>query len=186
VVALFAAPLWLHLSGAIVPFWASAVVLGAVSALAIHQQAQDRPQASAITLLLGMAVLLLPMTLGVMPALEEVKVSPALAKAIKQQTAKEVPIATFGYDEPTLYFYVGRKVESLAGGEAVIQWAKQPEPGVLVITTTALAEIEGRSGPLGLAEIASKEGWNYSKGKPLRVVALLRGRTQVGSLKSDG
>jgi 4-amino-4-deoxy-L-arabinose transferase-like glycosyltransferase len=176
VIGFLLAPLWLHLSGAIVPFWASAIVLGAVAVLAMRQQLQDRPQASAITLLVGMIVLLLLVMLGVMPALERVKVSPALAQAVKQQTAKEVPVATFGYDEPTLYFYVGRKVESLAGEEAVIQWSKQPGPGVLVITTTALAEIERRGGPLGLTEIASKEGLNYSKGKALKVAAMLRGR----------
>jgi 4-amino-4-deoxy-L-arabinose transferase-like glycosyltransferase len=174
VIGFLVAPLWLHLPGAIVPFWTAAVVLAAVSVLAMRQQLQNRPQASAITLLIGMAVLLLPVMLGVMPALEKVKVAPALAQAVRQQTAKEVPVATFGYDEPTLYFYIGRQIESLGSEEAVIQWAKQPQPGVLVITKAALAAIEGRSGSLGLAELASKEGLNYAKGKPLEVAAMLR------------
>jgi len=174
VLGFFAAPLWLHLPGAIVPFWVAAGVLLAVSVLAIRQQLQDRPQASAITLLIGMAILLLPVMLGIMPALEKVKVSPALAQAIRPQTAKEVPVATFGYGEPTLNFYIGRQIEPLADEEAVIKWAGQPQPGVLIITKAALAEIERRGGSLGLAEIASKEGLNYSKGKALEVAALLR------------
>jgi 4-amino-4-deoxy-L-arabinose transferase-like glycosyltransferase len=174
VIGFFVAPLWLHLPRAIVPFWTSAAILLAMSVLAMRQQLQNRPQASAVTLLLGMAALLPPVTLGVMPAIERIKISPALAQAIKQQTATELPVATFGYDEPTLYFYVGRQVESLAGEEAVIQWAKRPQPGVLIITTTALAEIERRGGPLGLTEIASEVGLNFAKGKKLEVAALLR------------
>jgi 4-amino-4-deoxy-L-arabinose transferase-like glycosyltransferase len=174
VVTLFAAPLWLHLPGAIVPFWAAAAVLLAVSVLAMRQQLQDRPQASAITLLIGMGVLLLPTTLGVMPALERTKVSPALAQAITQRTDQNVPVATFGYGEPTLNFYVGRRIEPLADQEAVARWAGRPQPGVLIISKDALAEVERRHGSLGLTEIASKRGLNYAKGKALEVAALLR------------
>jgi hypothetical protein len=157
-----------------VPFWAAAAVLLAVSVLAMRQQLQDRPQASAITLLIGMGVLLLPTTLGVMPALERTKVSPALAQAITQRTDQNVPVATFGYGEPTLNFYVGRRIEPLADQEAVARWAGRPQPGVLIISKDALAEVERRHGSLGLTEIASKRGLNYAKGKALEVAALLR------------
>jgi 4-amino-4-deoxy-L-arabinose transferase-like glycosyltransferase len=174
VIAFIAAPWWLHLPGAIVPFWAAAALLLAMSVLATRQQLQDRPQASAITLLAGMGVLLFPTMLGVMPALENVKVSPALAQAVRQQTAPDVPVATFGYGEPTLNFYVGRRIEPLADLKAVARWAGQPQPGVLIISNDALAVIAGRHGSLGLTEIASKRGLNYSKGKALEVAALLR------------
>ncbi len=174
VIALVAAPSWLHLSGAIVPFWAAAVVLVVVSVLAMRQQLQNRPQASAVTLLAGMLVLLVPVTLGVLPALEKTKVSPALAQAITQKTAPDVPVVTYGYGEPTLNFYLGRRIEPLAHEQAVVQWAQQWQPGVLVITKPLLGEIERRNGPLGLVEIASQGGLNYAKGKPLEVTALLR------------
>jgi 4-amino-4-deoxy-L-arabinose transferase-like glycosyltransferase len=174
VIVLFAAPLWLHLPGAIVPFGAAAVVLLAVSVLAMRQQLQDRPQASAITLLTGMGVLLLPTMLGVMPVLERTKVAPALAQAITQRTDPDVPVAVFGYGEPTLNFYVGRHIEPLADQEAVARWAGQPQPGVLIISKAALAEVERRYGSLGLTEIASQRGLNYAKGKTLAIVALLR------------
>jgi 4-amino-4-deoxy-L-arabinose transferase-like glycosyltransferase len=171
---LLAAPFLLHLPGAALSFWASAAILLAMSALAIRQQLRDRPQASAITLLLGMVVLLLPVMLGVMPALERVKISPALASAIRQRTAPDVPVATFRYGEPTLNFYVGRRIEPLASEEAVGQWAGQPGAGVLVIPKDILAGIEQRRGSLGLQEIASKQGLNYSKGSTLEVAAVLR------------
>ncbi len=174
VIAFIAAPLWLHLPGAIVPFWAAAAVLLAMSVLAMRQQLQDRPQASAITLLAGMGVLLFPTMLGVMPALERTKIAPALAQAITQRTDPDVPVAAFGYGEPTLNFYVGRRIEPLADQEAVARWAGQPQPGVLIISKDAWAEVERRHGSLGLAEIASKWGLNYSKGKALEVAALRR------------
>ncbi len=177
VVALLVAPFWLNLPRAVVSFAAAAVVLAVVSVLAMRQQLRDRPQASAITLLLGMAILLPLVTLCLMPALERVKVAPTLAQAIGQRTTNDVPVATFGYDEPTLYFYVGRKIESLAGEEAVVQWARQPQPGVLVIGETALHLIELHQGPLGLTTITLEKGWNFAKGKPLQVMALLRGKT---------
>ncbi len=174
VVALFAVPVWLHLSGAIAPFWAAAVVLLVVSVLAMRQQLQNRPQASAVTLLAGMLVLLVPVTFGVLPALEKTKVSPALAQAITQRTDQNVPVAVYGYAEPTLNFYLGRRIEPLAHEQAVVQWARQPQPGVLVITKLLLSEIERRNGPLGLVELASKGGLSYAKGKTLEVVVLLR------------
>jgi 4-amino-4-deoxy-L-arabinose transferase-like glycosyltransferase len=174
VIGLIAAPLWLHLPGAIVAFWTSAAVLLLVSAVAMRQQLQNRPQASAATLLLGLLVLQLPLMLGVMPVLEGLKISPALARAVRQQTGPEVPVATFGYGEPSLNFYVGRPIEPLAGPQAVAQWARQPQAGVLIVPRTILAEIEQQHGSLGLREIASKAGLNYAKGKTFEVAALLR------------
>ncbi len=56
----------------------------------------------------------------------------------------------------------------------MVQWAQQPQPGVLVIPKPLLGEIERRNGPLGLMEIVSKEGLNLATGKRLEVAALLR------------
>jgi 4-amino-4-deoxy-L-arabinose transferase-like glycosyltransferase len=173
-VSLIAAGLWLRRTGAIAGFWTSAAVLLVVSVVAMRQQLRDRPQASAATLLLGVVVLQLPLMLGVMPVLEGLKISPALAEAVKRRTGPEVPVATFGYGEPSLNFYVGRTTEPLAGPEAVARWARQPQAGVLVVPRTTWNEIERRYGPLGLQEIAAKTGLNYAKGKTFEVAALLR------------
>ena len=174
IVALLVAPFWLGLPRAIGWFAVTAVVLAAVSILAMRQQLRNHPEASAVTLLVGMGVLLLPTMLGVMPVLERTKVSPALAQAIRQQTDQDVPVVGYGYGEPTLNFYLGRRIEPLRHEQAVVQWARQSQPGVLVITKPLLGEIERRHGPLGLAEVASTQGLNYSKGRALEVVALLR------------
>jgi 4-amino-4-deoxy-L-arabinose transferase-like glycosyltransferase len=173
-VGLLATPFLLHLPGAAPSFWAAAAILLAMSILAIRQQLRDHPQASAVTVLVGMVVLLLPVMLGVMPALERVKVSPDLADAIRQRTSSDVPVSTLKYREPSLNFYIGRQIDSLDSEEAVVKWAAQPGAGVLVIPKNILAKIEQHHGPLGLQEITSKQGLNYSKGTILEIAALLR------------
>ncbi len=173
-VAFLVAPFWLHAPGALTPFWAAAGVLVVLSVVAIRQQLQERPQASAITLLVGMLVLLVPLMLGALPALEKLKIAPALAEAVRQKTAPAVPVVTFKFGEPSLNFYLGRPIEPLENEEAVAAWARQPQAGVLIIPQNVLAGIEQRRGPLGLREIAAQKGLNYSKGKVLQVVALSR------------
>jgi hypothetical protein len=121
-----------------------------------------------------MLALEIPVLFGVLPAIEQIKISPSIADSVKAKTTKEVPVATYKYGEPTLNFYIGRQIKPLRNEEAVIAWARQPERGVLVIPKDALTNIQERFGPLPLEQIASKEGFNYSKGKPLEVLALIR------------
>ncbi len=175
VVGLIVAPFRLHLPGGVVACWTSAAVLLLVSVVAMRQQLQNRFQSSAVTLLLGAVVLQVPLLLGVMPALEGVKVSPALARVIKAQTGPEVPVATFGYGEASLNFYIGRVIEPLAGPEAVAQWARQPQEGVLIVPRAVLGEIEQRYGSLGLEELTSKKGVNFAKKvKTVDIITLRR------------
>ena len=153
---------------------AAGIVLLVMAAVAIYLQRADRTHISAQVLLVGMFALNIPILFGVLPAIEQIKISPPIAQAVKARTDKEVPIATYKYSEPTLNFYVGRKIEPLRSEDAVATWARQPKPGVLVIPKDVLTNIQERLGPLPLEQIASKKGFNYSKGKPLEVVALIR------------
>jgi len=152
----------------------SGIVLSVMTVIAVRQQLAGRPQASAKVLLIGMLVFHIPFLFGVLPAVEQVKISPPIARAIKEKTAKEIPVATYKYGEPTLNFYIGRQIEPLGSEEAVIAWARRPQPGVLVIPKDVLAGIQQRHGFLALDEIASKKGFNYSKGTILEVLALIR------------
>jgi hypothetical protein len=154
---------------------ASGMVLLVMMVLAIRKQYADRPGASARVLLAGMVVFLIPFLFGVVPAIEQVKISPTIAQAVKAKTSEEVPVATYVYAEPTLNFYIGRRIEPLGTEEAVITWAKEAGQGVLVIPKEVLTGIEQRHGTLALDEIGSKEGFNYSKGNMLEVLALTRG-----------
>jgi len=153
---------------------AAGTMLLVVAAVAIYLQRADRTYASAKVLLVGMFALNIPILFGVLPAIEQIKISPPIARAVKARTDKEVPVATYKYSEPTLNFYVGRKIEMLRNEDAVATWSRQPKPGVLIIPKDVLTETQEGFGLLSLEQIASKKGLNYSKGKPLEVVALIR------------
>jgi 4-amino-4-deoxy-L-arabinose transferase-like glycosyltransferase len=156
------------------PSLASGMVLSAMTIIAICQQRADRPEASAVALAVGMLVFEIPFVFGVLPALEQVKISPAIAQVVKAKTATDTPVATYKYGEPSLNFYIGRQIEPLRGEEAVVSWTQQAKPGVLIIPKELLASIQQSYGTLPLEQIASKKGFNYSKGKILEVLALIR------------
>ena len=154
---------------------AGGIVILAMAALAIREHLADRPQRSAVILILGMVAFQIPLQAGLLPAIEQVKISPTLAREVNENTGPDVPVAAYKYGEPTLNFYLGRRIEYLDSTDAVLAWATQPEPGVLIIPTDRLVPIREREDNLPLAEIATVKGFNYSKGKPLEVVALYRG-----------
>jgi 4-amino-4-deoxy-L-arabinose transferase-like glycosyltransferase len=153
----------------------SATILSMMAVLVLRQLHASRLQAAAKATGTGMIVLVCPLFLGVLSALEAVKVTPEIAAAINSVTAKEVPLATYRFGEPSLNFYVGRHIEVLPNAEAVADWARQHEPGVLVIPRPDFEEIAQRDGSLPLKPIVSKRGFNYSKGKPIELTAVVRG-----------
>jgi len=167
-------PWFLQIPGLRWPCLASGIVLLTMTVVSIHQQRADRPQVSAIILLTGMIVFEIPILFGVLPAIEQIKITPAIAQAIKAKTTKEIPVATYKYVEPTLNFYIGRQIELLYDEEAVISWSRQAREGVLIIPKDKLEDIQQSYGTLPLEEIASKKGFNYSKGKTVEVMALIR------------
>ena len=150
------------------------VILLVMAVLAIRYQESNRPQFSTKVLLVCMLVFEIPVLFGILPAIEKIKISPEIAAAVNAGTDKDVPVAAYKYREPTLNFYIGRKIESLGTQEEVAAWAKRPGPGVLIIPQSKLDEVQQNYGDLGLDKIASKNGYNYSKGKTLEVVALIR------------
>jgi 4-amino-4-deoxy-L-arabinose transferase-like glycosyltransferase len=152
----------------------SGIVLFIMAVLAVHYQRSNRQVVSAKVLLVCILVFEIPVLFGVLPAVEQIKISPSIAETINAKTPRDVPAATYKFGEPTLNFYLGRQLESLGSEEAVVNWAKQPTNGVLVIPRNKLNEIQHRYGVLPLDEIAFKKGFNYSKGKSLEMVALVR------------
>jgi len=141
---------------------------------AIYYQRANRPHVSAKVLIVGILIFEVPVLFGLLPAIEQVKLSPAIAKVVKLKTDKDTPVVVYNFREPTLNFYIGRHIESLHSEEAVAAWAKQPDYGVLIIPNDMLNQIQRNYGALPLDKIASKKGLNYSKGKTLELVALIR------------
>jgi 4-amino-4-deoxy-L-arabinose transferase-like glycosyltransferase len=110
-------------------------------------------------------------TVAVLPALDRVKIVPAMAPVIRESA---VPVFAYEFVEPSLVFYVGRPVSELVGEQTLVDWARQRGPALLVAPRQSVAAAERNHGALGLREIASRHGWNYSKGQRLEVVAFVR------------
>ena len=148
--------------------------LAVTAVMAIRHQQANRFMASSKALFTGI-ILLITFLLWILPALEQIKVSPSLAKAIRTAASPRVPLAVYQYGEPTLNFYTGRHIEALSEEKDVLEWAARPGPGILVIPRDRLEAVEQQHGSLSLNVVGSVKGYNYSKGKPLEVLALKRG-----------
>jgi hypothetical protein len=168
-------PLILDVPGLLLPAATTGLLVLISSVLAIRYQLSIQPVASAVVLLVGVAVIQISCLFGILPALERIKIAPPLARAIKAATDSEVQVAMYKYTEPTLTFYTGRIIERLHSEEQVVDWARRQQPGVLIIPRTALASIADRYGELSLRQLASVTGMDYSKNARLsEVLALVR------------
>ena len=151
-------------------------VLLVMTFFGLRECSAKRYRSTAAILAAGAIALMFTITILGLPVVERFKVSKPLADAIRSQTAADVPVAQFDYDEPSLIFYLGRRhLKAVGNAAAVTAWAKEPRPGVLILSRKALDVIESKKGPLGLKEIASARGFNYSYGKWVDLVALGRG-----------
>jgi 4-amino-4-deoxy-L-arabinose transferase-like glycosyltransferase len=149
-----------------------AVIL-AITAICWILQIRERFTGSAKVILAGTAILLMPALFGLLPAVEAIKISPHIAKAIKEKTDKYVPVAMYKYAEPTLNFYVGRNITHLRKTDDVVEWLKGTGNRALIIPRKDFEGIRQNAGDITFEEIASKKGINYSKGREVEVIALL-------------
>jgi len=156
--------------------WAGAcgVILIGMALIAIRHQLADSPIQSAKVLVVGMVVLLVPLLGGVMPVLEDIKIPPRIARAVVEKTSPHTPVATFAFAEPSLNFYVGRPIKPLRTKEHAIAWLRRDRPGVLIIPHDTFTQLVKEHGPLPTEPIASVQGFNYSKGTELEVLAVRR------------
>ena len=176
---LIAAGYFLKIEGLKLPGLICGSVLLAMSVICGILQVRERFAESAKVILAAVVSLLAPVLFGLMPAIEEIKISPSLAKAVREHTNKDTPTAMYKYAEPTLNFYIGRKCNRLKKENEVIEWLNQPTQCVLIIPRNDLAGIIQKTGDITFEEIASKKGMNYSKGTNLEVVALVSKKQAV-------
>jgi 4-amino-4-deoxy-L-arabinose transferase-like glycosyltransferase/membrane-associated phospholipid phosphatase len=150
-------------------------VLLVMTFLALREQGAKRYRSTVGILVAGAVGLMFTIVVFGLPTVERFKVSKPLADAIRARTSEDVQVASLDYDEPSLIFYLGRRhLKSLGNDAGVVNWTKELKPGVLVISRKALSRIESESGSLGLKEIGSVRGFNYSNGKWVELVALVR------------
>ncbi|MDH7598502.1 MAG: glycosyltransferase family 39 protein [Sedimentisphaerales bacterium] len=160
-----------------IPKWpgvVAAAILALTAIAAISFQFKGRICHGSYVLLGGSVLLLLAISVLVMPAIEKVKISLPLAKAILGHVGADTPIATFGYAEPSLNFYLGKRMEHLVSAEQVLEWVHRPGRGILVVSDPQQKVLQDQDGLAGMKVIAQVNGYNFSKGKRVTVWALAK------------
>jgi 4-amino-4-deoxy-L-arabinose transferase-like glycosyltransferase len=166
-------------NGLIMPGFICGTISLVITIICCYLQVREKFNGTAKVILAGVLILIIPLLFVLLPAVESIKISPHIAKAIREKTGKDVPVAMYKYAEPTLNFYVGRKITQLRKTDDVIEWLKSTGNRVLIIPRNDFESIRQNAGDIAFEEIASKTGINYSKGKEVEVVALLV-KTQTG------
>ncbi len=172
--ALIVGPWFVPIFGIRIPSVNMGLIFLVMTIAGVHFFRRGRHESAVIVLLTGMAAVILTAAAFLLPALEQVKIAPRLADAITRSTESSVPVATCGFGEPTLNFYLQRgPVEPLAEGD-LRRWVRRPGQAVLVISRDVVkrqreALRQGRTRAL-----ATIRGFNYSQGKWMTVYALLR------------
>jgi 4-amino-4-deoxy-L-arabinose transferase-like glycosyltransferase len=159
--------------GLIMPGLICGAIALVMTIICCNLQVREKFNGTAKVVLAGILVLIIPLLFGLLPAVEAIKISPHIAKAIREKTDKDVPVAMYKYAEPTLNFYVGRKITHLRKTDDVVEWLKGTGNRALIIPKKDFEDIRQNAGVITFEEIASKKGVNYSKGREVEVIALL-------------
>ncbi len=159
------------------PVLALGAVILAQGAVAIALHVKQRWRHAAFAAIAGGVAVWLVLGGFVLPRVEGLKIAPRMVAAIRAVGSGSLPLATYSFDEPSLNFYWGpTPIRRLPDGAAIDAWLAETADGVLVIPQAKRNVLEGRAGAKTLRVVASVDGFNYSKGKPLKLVALLRHR----------
>jgi 4-amino-4-deoxy-L-arabinose transferase-like glycosyltransferase len=164
---------FIKIEGLILPGLICGIIMAAMIFFCCNLQVLEKFIASAKVILIGVLSVIVPVLFLLLPAIESVKISPYIAKAVREKTGKDVPVAMYKYTEPTLNFYIGRNITQFGKDNDAINWMKESGEHVLIIPRENLDSIRQNAGDTFFKEIASKKGVNYSKGREVEVVALL-------------
>ena len=157
----------------VVPGLICGIIALVMTIICCYLQIREKFNGTAKVVFASVLVLIIPLLFVLLPAVESIKISPHIAKAIREKTGKEVPVAMYKYAEPTLNFYVGRNIMHLRKTDDAVEWLKGANDHVLIIPRKDFEDIRQNAGDITFEEIASKKGINYSKGKEVEVIALL-------------
>jgi hypothetical protein len=159
--------------GLIMPGLICGTIALVMAIICCYLQVREKFDGTVKAALAGILILIIPLLFILLPAVESIKISPYIAKAIRGKTGEDVPVAMYKYAEPTLNFYIGRQINHLREEGDVVEWLKGTGKCVLIIPRKDFESIRQKTNGIKLEEIASKKGMNYSKGREVEVVALL-------------
>jgi 4-amino-4-deoxy-L-arabinose transferase-like glycosyltransferase/membrane-associated phospholipid phosphatase len=171
------APWFLPLGAARVPAVSMGLAFVAMTYAGWRGFVRERHSGVIATLVCGMAIVLITAAFRLLPALEPLKISPRVAAAITRQAPLHAPVSTCGYSEPSLNFYLhGGTVHSVSA-EDLAAWAAEPGEGVLVVTAPIYERQHDSLTAARIHVLAVINGFNYSQGKWIKVLILVRDRT---------
>lgn len=154
------------------PLAAPALAAG-LAFLALHRFTASRPRFAGGAAL-GMIAVTVALTANLW-RLEPYKPAAAVAAQIRARVPPGTPISTCGFDEPSLYFYLGPErgpITTLHGAGDLRRWCGGSGPALLVATARYYDEAGGADLPASV--LLRQPGYNYSNGKALEIVVLLR------------
>lgn len=128
---------------------------------------QGRTERAVAMGLTGLPALILGGVLLVLPALETYKLSRPLAELVRAK-APTGPVATCGYAEDSLVFYLNRGPVRNLGPEAVSSWIATHADGVLLIRDREMPLVRDQLPP-GAAIFGPMAGFDYNKGRWIEV-----------------
>ncbi len=113
--------------GRITPGFICGAIVLVMTIICCILQVREKFNGTAKVIIAGMLILILPLLFVLLPAVESIKISPPIAEAIREKTGKDVPVAMYKYAEPTLNFYVGRKIAQLRKQTTLLSGLKAQE-----------------------------------------------------------
>lgn len=164
---------WLRLPLPVAPLVPAGMAAG-LSLLVLATAAHRRPAPHAAGAVVGIAALVAALALNGW-RVEAWKPAEPAARAVRSAVAPGVPVSMCGYAEPSFHFYLGAErgpVGELASAGELRAWLDGAGPAVMVATRARLREAGGH-GP-GVREIKSIAGYNYSNGRFVELVVLVR------------
>ncbi len=144
------------------PLAALAAVIAVTAVLGARALARGRATEAAGALAVGMVGLAVAGGLLVMPELERIKPSSAVAAEVRARTGAEAKVWVEGYDEPSLFFALDRGRVEVLDPKAIPGWSHAHGAGVLILPAedcaaarAAGATFEPLGGPVSGLDVAN-------------------------------
>lgn len=176
-ITLAALPFVVHAPAMRAPCITLSAMIAVLAILALREHLAFRFHRSAMVLAIGTPIIQFMLAAVGLPAFEELKPAPVIARAVRAATPADSPVTTLDFDEPSLYFYLDRgPINSNPGKQKVVQWVLSDEPGVLIVTRDVLNDLTAKHGTIPLREVGKAPGFNYSKGEWVDLIAVCKSK----------
>ena len=160
-------------SGAHVAAVVAAVAAAVLSVLCVWLCRREQMERAAWAAAIGSVAVFAPLLHGVLPSLQALWLSRDAAAAVAQQSGADGvrPLATVGYDEPSLVFLVGTAV-TLLDAPAAAAFLKARSDALVLVSDDQRAAFTraAREANVLPREVWAAQGVNYRRGRRTRLV----------------